>query len=76
MGLNLKVIVQKLKLRYASEETVNATLREMGMRIGKGQSRRVRERQPKSVPARYEIHTRILATRFTNDVAGLCQAPP
>ena len=35
MGLSLKVIVQKLKLRYGSEETVNATLREMGMRIGK-----------------------------------------
>ena len=35
MGLSLKIIVQKLKLRYASEETVNATLREMGMRIGK-----------------------------------------
>lgn len=34
MGLSLKIIVQKLKLRYASEATVNKTLREMGMRIG------------------------------------------
>ena len=38
-------------------------------RVGKGQSRRVTERQPKSVPARNEIHTRILAARFTNKVA-------
>jgi len=36
MGLSLKIIVQKLKLRYGSEETVNRTLRAMGMRIGEG----------------------------------------
>lgn len=34
MGLSLKEIVRKLKLRYGSEETVAATLRSMGMRIG------------------------------------------
>lgn len=34
MKITLKRIVQKLKLRYGSDETVSRTLREMGMRVG------------------------------------------
>jgi hypothetical protein len=32
--MGLKRIIQKLKLRYGSQETVIRTLREMGVRIG------------------------------------------
>ena len=35
MGLGLKRIAQKAMLRFGSEETVNRTLRSMGMRVGK-----------------------------------------
>lgn len=34
MNLRLRDIIRKLKIRYGSEETVNRTLRGMGMRIG------------------------------------------
>jgi acetyltransferase-like isoleucine patch superfamily enzyme len=35
MGLNIRHYWRKLKLRLGSEETVNATLRAMGVRLGK-----------------------------------------
>ena len=35
MGLNLKHYMRKLILRFGSEERVNRTLREMGVRVGK-----------------------------------------
>ena len=34
MNISLRQIIQKLKLRYGSEATVNKTLRAMGLRIG------------------------------------------
>lgn len=36
MGFSITDIVRKIKLRYGSEETVNATLRAMGVRVGDG----------------------------------------